>query len=84
MMCVSAPHSTAWRHRVSPPASSFVEQHIPAPLCPVARITPAPTASVSEHKNAELSNLSTEELLLKENPGRFVLFPIQDTEVSEP
>jgi len=55
-----------------------------SPLLPVAKI-PAPTASVSEHnKNAELSNLSAEEPLLKENPGRFVLFPIQDTEVGEP
>jgi hypothetical protein len=66
--------------RVPAPTSSNVPT---SPLVPVAHI-PAPTASVSEPKNAELSNLSTEELLLKENPGRFVLFPIQDTEVSEP
>jgi hypothetical protein len=31
MMRVSAPLSAAWRHSVSPPASCFVEQHIPAP-----------------------------------------------------
>ena len=37
---------------------------------------------ITEHKRAELEGRHTEEPLLKENPNRFVLFPIQDTEVS--
>ena len=36
----------------------------------------------SAHKLAELSGRFLEEPLLKENPNRFVLFPIEDTEVS--
>lgn len=37
---------------------------------------------VSEHKRAEIEGRFKEEPLLKDNPGRFVLFPIQDNEVS--
>ncbi|KAL7503419.1 hypothetical protein ACHAXN_001220 [Cyclotella atomus] len=37
---------------------------------------------VSEHKRAEMEGRFKEEPLLKDNPGRFVLFPIQDNEVS--
>ena len=37
---------------------------------------------VSKHKLDELAGRHAEEPLLKENPGRFVLFPIQDNEVS--
>eukprot|EP00985_Skeletonema_marinoi_P032674 scaffold39363_cov124-Skeletonema_marinoi.AAC.1 len=36
---------------------------------------------ISEHKQAELDGRHLEEPLLKENPGRFVLFPIQDADV---
>ena len=36
---------------------------------------------ISEHKQAELDGRHLEEPLLKENPGRFVLFPIQDNEI---
>jgi len=36
---------------------------------------------ITEHKRAELEGHHAEEPLLKENPNRFVLFPIQDTEV---
>lgn len=36
----------------------------------------------TEHKLAEERGDLTEEPLLKENPRRFVLFPIQDDEVS--
>ena len=36
---------------------------------------------ISEHKQAELDGRHLEEPLLKENPGRFVLFPIQEPEV---
>lgn len=36
---------------------------------------------ITEHKRAELEGRHTEEPLLKENPNRFVLFPIQDTEI---
>ena len=42
------------------------------------------TAAVSDHKKAELAGQHAEEPLLKENPGRFVLFPIQDAEVGAP
>ncbi len=35
----------------------------------------------SEHKLAELDGRFLEEPLLKENPNRFVLFPIEDNEV---
>jgi hypothetical protein len=38
---------------------------------------------VSEHKLAELAGRHAEEPLLKENPHRYVLFPIQDADVSE-
>ena len=37
---------------------------------------------VSEHKRAEMEGRHAEEPLLKENPGRFVLFPIKEPEVS--
>ena len=37
---------------------------------------------VSEHKKAEMEGRHDEEPLLKENPGRFVLFPIKEPEVS--
>lgn len=37
---------------------------------------------ITEHKRAELEGRHAEEPLLKENPNRFVLFPIQDAEVS--
>ena len=39
-------------------------------------------AIVSEHKKAELAGRFLEEPLLKDNPNRFVLFPIEDNEVS--
>jgi hypothetical protein len=37
---------------------------------------------VSVHKIAELEGRHAEEPLLRENPNRFVLFPIQDADVS--
>ena len=39
-------------------------------------------ASISEHKLDELAGRHSIEPLLKENPNRFVLFPIEDNEVS--
>jgi ribonucleoside-diphosphate reductase subunit M2 len=36
---------------------------------------------MSEHKRAEMEGRFKEEPLLKDNPNRFVLFPIQDAEV---
>lgn len=39
-------------------------------------------ASISEHKLDELAGRHAVEPLLKENPNRFVLFPIEDNEVS--
>ena len=39
-------------------------------------------APVLEHKIAEMRGLHAEEPLLRENPNRFVLFPIQDNDVS--
>lgn len=41
-------------------------------------------SSISEHKLDELAGRHVEEPLLKENPQRFVLFPIEDNEVSSP
>ena len=38
---------------------------------------------VSEHKLAELAGLHAEEPLLKENPHRYVLFPIEEPDVSQ-
>jgi len=38
-------------------------------------------ATVSEHKLAELANQHAVEPLLKENPNRFVLFPIEDNDI---
>ena len=38
--------------------------------------------SISEHKLDELAGRHAVEPLLKENPNRFVLFPIEDNEVS--
>ena len=37
---------------------------------------------MSQHKRDEMAGHFAEEPLLKDNPGRFVLFPIQDAEVS--
>lgn len=39
-------------------------------------------ASISEHKLDELAGRHAVEPLLKENPNRFVLFPIEDNDVS--
>ncbi len=39
-------------------------------------------ASISDHKLDELAGRHAVEPLLKENPNRFVLFPIEDNEVS--
>jgi len=39
------------------------------------------TVTVSEHKLEELAGRHMEEPLLKENPHRYVLFPIQDAEI---
>ena len=36
---------------------------------------------MSDHKRAETEGQFQEEPLLKDNPGRFVLFPIQDADV---
>jgi len=36
---------------------------------------------ISSHKREELAGLHADEPLLKDNPGRFVLFPIQDKEI---
>ena len=47
-----------------------------------ANITDAAEMMVSEHKMAEMEGRHLEEPLLKDNPGRFVLFPIQDADVS--
>ena len=41
------------------------------------------SVTVSEHKLAELAGKHAEEPLLKENPHRYVLFPIQDADVSQ-
>ena len=38
---------------------------------------------MSDHKRAETEGQFQEEPLLKDNPGRFVLFPIQDADVSK-
>jgi len=38
---------------------------------------------ISDHKRAEEAGLHAEEPLLKENPKRFVLFPIEDNDVSQ-
>ncbi|KAL7543906.1 hypothetical protein ACHAWF_007481 [Thalassiosira exigua] len=43
--------------------------------------SPQQEAPVSDHKLDELMGRHEEEPLLKENPGRFVLFPIQDPEI---
>ena len=40
------------------------------------------TVSISEHKRDELEGRHAEEPLLKDNPRRFVLFPIKEPEVS--
>ena len=40
-----------------------------------------PRIVISEHKHAELEGRHAEEPLLRENPGRFVLFPIKEPEV---
>ena len=37
---------------------------------------------MSEHKRAEMEGRFKDEPLLKDNPGRFVLFPIKDNDVS--
>jgi ribonucleoside-diphosphate reductase subunit M2 len=45
--------------------------------------TGSPRALKTDHKRAEEAGLHQDEPLLKENPHRFVLFPIQDNEVSK-
>jgi len=56
------------------------------PMKPEAGIGPgslqSKRTSISRHKLAEMEGGHAEEPLLKKNPGRFVLFPIKDAEVS--
>lgn len=49
---------------------------------PTTSIIRRETVTVSEHKLAELAGQHAVEPLLKENPNRFVLFPIEDNDVS--
>ena len=57
-----------------------------APSSPSSRDTTSKQSNkqaiVSKHKKAELAGRFLEEPLLKDNPNRFVLFPIEDNEVS--
>ena len=53
----------------------------PSPNLPI-NLPPAKGTLISEHKKAENAGRFLEEPLLKENPNRFVLFPIEDNEVS--
>ena len=39
--------------------------------------------NVSDHKKQEMAGFSTPEPLLQENPGRFVIFPIQHEDIWE-
>jgi len=50
-------------------------------IAPSSSFQPA-GVKVSEHKLAEIRGDHAEEPLLKDNPNRFVLFPIEDNEVS--
>mmetsp|Transcript_30652 Transcript_30652/g.74026 ORF Transcript_30652/g.74026 Transcript_30652/m.74026 type:complete len:410 (-) Transcript_30652:192-1421(-) len=49
--------------------------------CRIPKIRNSNKIAVSEHKLAELSGRFLEEPLLKENPRRYVLFPIEDAEI---
>ena len=49
---------------------------------PTTSIIRREAVTVSEHKLAELAGHHAVEPLLKENPNRFVLFPIEDNDVS--
>ena len=49
---------------------------------PTTSIIRREAVTVSEHKRAELAGQHAVEPLLKENPNRFVLFPIEDDDVS--
>jgi len=48
---------------------------------PTTSIIRRETVTVSEHKLAELAGQHAVEPLLKENPNRFVLFPIEDNDI---
>ena len=50
---------------------------------PTSSSFPRENNLVSEHKLAELAGLHAEEPLLKENPHRYVLFPIEEPDVSQ-
>jgi len=64
---------------VSPDADSSFESSFSSSLS--VGSDDGPAATVSEHKLAELAGQHAEEPLLKENPHRYVLFPIQDADI---
>ena len=66
---------------VSPDCSS-VSSDDSEPVPPSPSSSAIANVTVSEHKLDELAGRHAEEPLLKENPRRYVLFPIEDAEVS--
>ena len=73
-----SPSSTASRSILTPPSPARARLQKPDSFTEIAnRIV------MSDHKRAEIEGRFKEEPLLKDNPGRFVLFPIQDADVSE-
>lgn len=69
-------------HPISPDDSSVSSTDSPAFSRSNSSSSNVRTVVVSEHKKAEMEGRHAEEPLLKENPGRFVLFPIKEPEVS--
>ena len=73
-----SPSSTASRSILTPPSPARARLQKPDSFTEIGnRIV------MSDHKRAEIEGRFKEEPLLKDNPGRFVLFPIQDADVSE-
>ena len=73
-----SPSSTASRSILTPPSPARARLQKPDPFMEIGN-----KIVMSDHKRAETEGQFQEEPLLKDNPGRFVLFPIQDADVSK-
>jgi hypothetical protein len=78
---VVSPSSSSVGPSVSASSNSSVSFDLDEPLFPSSSSTDE-IVRISDHKVAERDGLHVVEPLLRENPNRFVLFPIQDNDVS--
>ena len=81
--CKQAPSTTGTPSKTASPSSHVVSPEKLAPIAEEQVEDIAMCITTTEHKHAELMGLHQPEPLLKNNPGRFVIFPIQYNDIWE-